>query len=374
MLSLSVGRESLLAGVVDANGDVHAEPQIDRVPDQLALPPSELLRRIREAAQRAFQRARRDPALRQELAASGFLGVTVALPSPLARDGRARGFALSHREWQEFSVPARLATELGPYLPRVGAWDALNDANADAIAVGFDVARSKSGGPPDRYSEMLIAVRLDAGIGAGVIQLARYRPDGNFALNRSHLVVGSQGLAGELGHLPMSTSDLIEINTPPVTGLRPMRDLECSCGQVGHLEGRASSRSVLRRLHASGYPLDLRSLVDPQLERIVAQSDARQARALYDVGRLVGRALASPILMLDPRRVVLTGSLSCEHVRRGIQKEQDAWSTGVNNYVEVEPLGGERNRLSALRGAAIAVFRRSLFHSLDLPDAQRNPN
>ena len=107
------------------------------------------------------------------------------------------------------------------------------------------------------------------------MQLARYAPEAEFALNRSRLVVGTSGLAGELGHLPIGSSDVTNINAHRPPGLAAVGDWECSCRQRGHLEGIASVRALIRRLQNSGYEVDPRSAVGPQLARLLDSPDER---------------------------------------------------------------------------------------------------
>jgi predicted NBD/HSP70 family sugar kinase len=372
VLSVSVGSETAHAAMVDVNGAVHASVHAEPDPHQLRGPPSKLVSRIRAVARESLSRAVNDPSLVMDDDAVALLGVTVALPTALDRDGYVHGHTFDDKEWQAVPVVDRVRSVLGGVIGERAYIDAMNDANAAVLAVAFDTARNRAHGPRDPHSEVLMTVRLGGGIGAGTMQLARYAPEADFALNRSRLVVGTSGLAGELGHLPIGRSDVQNINAHRPSGLAPVGDWECSCRQRGHLEGIASVRALIRRLQNSGYPVDPRSAVGPQLTRLLDSPDERIKRALHDTGRLVGGALASPILMLDPKRITLTGYLARKEVAAGVAREQHIWSTGVANNVEVVVLNGEANENVEIRGAAIGLLRRRVHTQLtSLVDADR---
>jgi predicted NBD/HSP70 family sugar kinase len=99
-------------------------------------------------------------------------------------------------------------------------------------------------------------VTVGTGVGCGLVV------DGT-------LLTGSQGVAAELGHLP------IDRNGP-----------ECHCGGTGCVEALIGEAALLDRLNAAG-------------------DDVRGVYA--DVGRVLGLALASVANLIGPERIVLTG-------------------------------------------------------------------
>lgn len=215
-----------------------------------------------------------------------------------------------------------------------------------------------------------MAIRLQGGIGAGTMKVAKHNPrdadngPSRLAFLDSSLIVGTAGFAGEIAHLPISDSIIDSINADRPDGLAPMNRSDCSCGQPDHLEGVASARALMHRLIDSGYELDLGQANAPQVTALLEQPDVVVTRALHDIGRLIGRALASPILMLDPARITLTGYLARDTVVEGIVREQHSWSTSVSSSVKVQALSGGPLEPVELRGAALAMFRRRLYRDL----------
>jgi glucokinase len=183
-------------------------------------------------------------------------------------------FPLTHRVTQQLGAPAVL----------------LNDADAGALGEAIHGAGQ---GHRD-----LIYLTISTGIGAGVVL------DG-----RIHR--GGRGLAGELGHLPLTL-------TGPT----------CSCGRQGCLEAYASGPSIARQArealvganragdHTAGAVLraacdyDLGALTARHVG-IAASMGDRIARAVMDAaGQAVGQACAMAALILDPDIVVLGGGVA----------------------------------------------------------------
>jgi glucokinase len=178
--------------------------------------------------------------------------------------------------WQDIPLRERLETRLG--LPvQIG-----NDANLAALGEW----RFGAG----RGTRNMIYLTISTGIGGGVIV------DG-------HLLVGSHGLAAELGHMTADPSG-------PV----------CSCGQVGHLEalaaGPAIARWVVEQLEA-GVDSQLakhRQERGPLTALDVAQAaqggDELGMAAFQRTGDILGRHLASLAHAFDPEVIVLGGGVS----------------------------------------------------------------
>lgn len=121
----------------------------------------------------------------------------------------------------------------------------------------------------------LVLLTLGTGLGCGIV------------IDRD-LYRGSTGGAGELGHVVM------------VPGGR-----RCGCGKQGCLEQYASATGL-------EITYSKRSGVDRSAEEIMSRLDedphARQAAG--KTARHLGRALALPVNLLEPQRVVLSGGLS----------------------------------------------------------------
>lgn len=192
------------------------------------------------------------------------VGVAVGLQAPIARaTGMITPWARNQLPgWQGFAVEADLQRHFD--VPVLGD----NDANFAALAEWtWGVGR----GCAD-----FLCVLCSAGIGGGFVL------DG-----RIHR--GSDGLAGEVGHLVTDPSG-------PV----------CFCGSRGCLAMFASERSILRALGASGAPqLSLREVIDS-----ARQGDAACQAVLWEAGHHLGRAIASAAKLVAPGVIAVGGILS----------------------------------------------------------------
>lgn len=121
----------------------------------------------------------------------------------------------------------------------------------------------------------LVYLRLSDGVGGGLVVSGR-------------LVTGTQGFAGELGHV---TADPL--------------GLTCRCGKRGCLETLASVPAILAKCRERGVPVD--SL--EELAEAVAKGDPTVEMVLREVGSAVGRVLGAAAMTLNPREVVIGGEI-----------------------------------------------------------------
>ncbi|WP_238005239.1 ROK family transcriptional regulator [Dactylosporangium sp. AC04546] len=117
-------------------------------------------------------------------------------------------------------------------------------------------------------------VTIGAGIGCGLVIDGR-------------LVHGAVGLAGELGHIPLSAD-----------GPR------CRCGNTGCVETVASEEAILRRVRAASGRDDLDMATAVALGRA---GDRDAVDAFTAAGDALGRALAVVANLINPHRIVLSG-------------------------------------------------------------------
>ncbi len=159
-----------------------------------------------------------------------------------------------------------------------------NDANAGALGE----FRYGAG----RGTEAMVYVTLSTGIGAGVI------------LNRK-IHRGKDGLAGELGHIPISEAG----NT-------------CSCGARGCLESFSSGWAIAERgrewrrrrgdsLAALGDSSRSRSegITAREIARAAAQGEQADLEIFRAAARHLARGLLTVIRILNPDRIILGGGL-----------------------------------------------------------------
>lgn len=191
-------------------------------------------------------------------------GVAVGMQAPIARaTGMITPWARNQLPgWQGIAVEADLQRHFA--VPVVGE----NDANLAALAEWtWGVGRG---------CDDFLCVLCSAGIGGGFVLEGRiYR--------------GSDGLAGEVGHL------VADPNGPV-----------CFCGSRGCLTMFASERSVLLALAASGAPQrSLREVVDA-----AEQGDAACQAVVWETGRYLGRAIANAAKLMSPGVIAVGGTLS----------------------------------------------------------------
>ncbi len=153
-----------------------------------------------------------------------------------------------------------------------------NDANAAAIASCL--------WGPTAGAQDLVYLTVSSGIGSGIIAGGR-------------VVRGSDGNAGEAGHMPVRWQG------------RP-----CLCGQRGCLEAYSSGNSIARRAAeavAAGEPSTLAyaSPITAADVAAAARSGDRLAKKVWNEAvDMLGMAVATLINVFEPRAVVLGGGVT----------------------------------------------------------------
>ncbi len=119
----------------------------------------------------------------------------------------------------------------------------------------------------------------------------------------NHLLVGRDGLAGELGHTT------VDENGPA-----------CGCGNQGCLELYSSATAILNRVRsdiergvasslATGFTENEPPLTIEGIVRAAELHDRLAERVLSEAGTHLGTALASVVNLLNPEKVILAGSV-----------------------------------------------------------------
>ena len=148
----------------------------------------------------------------------------------------------------------------------------LNDVEAHALGEAWLGAAAGC-------TSVLVAA-VGTGIGAGVVLEGR-------------IFRGARGMAGELAHIPVAAA----------------AHLRCPCGKFGHLEALGSGAGLARQyLHLGG-------VLPPgaggaAVAAAAGRGEALAARAVADSAAAVGQGLAAAAAVLDPERIVLTGSVA----------------------------------------------------------------
>jgi predicted NBD/HSP70 family sugar kinase len=236
------------------------------------------------------------------------LGLGADIASPVRSDGSLGADGIMPG-WAGIRPGAELERRTGL------AAQLINDANAGALAEH----RYGAG----RDTDDMVYVRLSAGIGAGIVAAGR-------------LLLGTGGLAGEIGHLHV-------VQAGPV----------CRCGNRGCLETVASPVAIARLLQDSwGQPI-----TPDDLPRLLAGNSAGALRVLEDAGEAIGRALAGLVTLFNPQMIVIGGDLAATGERlAGPIRHTIARHALPSAVPQVTIVTGELGSSAEVRGAANRVL------------------
>jgi predicted NBD/HSP70 family sugar kinase len=236
------------------------------------------------------------------------LGLGADIASPVRSDGSLGADGIMPG-WAGIRPGAELERRTGL------AAQLINDANAGALAEH----RYGAG----RDTDDMVYVRLSAGIGAGIVAAGR-------------LLLGTGGLAGEIGHLHV-------VQAGPV----------CRCGNRGCLETVASPVAIARLLQDSwGQPI-----TPDDLPRLLAGNSAGALRVLEDAGEAIGRALAGLVTLFNPQMIVIGGDLAATGERlAGPIRHSIARHALPSAVPQVTIVTGELGSSAEVRGAASRVL------------------
>jgi len=171
----------------------------------------------------------------------------------------------------------------------------------------------------------LLYVVLSTGISAGIV-------DGASTFRGGH------GTAGELGHMCVDPAGP-----------------SCWCGSRGCLEACIGLDVVIERARAAGLRVDDIS----RLAVLANDGDAAARHLVTEVGRILGIALSGASMLIDPRRIILSGKLASLG-----QRLLDAAEREVNERRDAvmlprpELILHEGSEFDASHGAALSALHR----------------
>ena len=179
-------------------------------------------------------------------------------------------------------------------------------------------------------SSNLIYLTISTGVGGGIII-------------DDKLLLGSNGLAGEIGHITVVS-----------------QGAECSCGQKGHLESYSSGPSIVKWFKSQLDESALRELFpegepDAKLISEAAANGDELAIAAYErAGKYIGLAIADLLHVFNPTLIIIGGGVSkagdllFNPVRKSV--EEYVISDVYLNNLEIVPaaLGEDSGLLGAL--------------------------
>jgi predicted NBD/HSP70 family sugar kinase len=164
---------------------------------------------------------------------------------------------------------------------------------------------------------------------------------GSAILTGGALFRGAQGAAGDIGHIRLD----------PVDG--PL----CRCGAIGCVEALAAGWSVVRDLQAQG--LDIGSTN----EALVAAraGEPKAIHRLRESGRILGRAIAYCVSLLNPSLVIVGGSLTeaGDHLLLGVRESVYQYSLPLATR-DLEVVHAKGDERSGAIGAAQLVIQSTL--------------
>lgn len=215
--------------------------------------------------------------------------------------------------WSHFPLGSRLAEQLP--LPITVE----NDVRA--------LAKSEQWFGAGRDAESFAIITIGAGIGCGI-----YVND--------DVVVGAHGVAGEIGHLPLASSDAL-----------------CVCGRRGCVEAVASSRAIRDAVSLERGEPDL-TLTD--VIRLAHEGDPAAVDAFERAGTAIGAAVAATVNLFGPEVVVIAGEgvMDYDLYERRFRQEflAHAFGAAANCRLVVR----RHTFTDWARGAAVAALRESI--------------
>lgn len=250
VLALEIAVDSLAAALVGFGGAVLERRRVERPREHLSV--EQILGDLAKLAR---------PLLARVSGPDALVAVGVGVVGLVRRsDGQIR--LAPNLGWHEVSLAQSLAEALGVRVDVAVA----NEADLGALA---EHRRGAAMGIDD-----VIYVSGEVGVGGGIIVEGRR-------------LEGSEGYAGEIGHLPVNANGSA-----------------CRCGSVGCWETEIGERALLTRAGRSA--AGGRKGVDAVLGA-AARGSQRDLEALHEVGRWLGVGLAGLVNIFDPRLVVLGG-------------------------------------------------------------------
>ena len=200
-------------------------------------------------------------------------GIGMGVPGPVDENGQVLGCV--NLGWDVFNVDEEM-TKLTGLKAKAG-----NDANIAALGEMW-----KGGG--NGYKN-LVMVTLGTGVGGGII------------LN-GKILSGVHGAAGEIGHISMSDKE----------------EQCCGCGNKGCLEQYASANGIIKitkryleeHTEKESSLINIKSYTSKEIFEEAKKGDEVALCMVDEVGKLLGKALASIATVIDPEVFVLGGGMS----------------------------------------------------------------
>lgn len=210
----------------------------------------------------------------KQITRDDLLGIGIGIPGPITKDGTVLNCV--NLGWGIFNIEEKLSQMLGGVKVKAG-----NDANVAALGETW-----QGGG---RGFEDLVLVTLGTGVGGGVIIGGK-------------IIAGSNGAAGEIGHIPAVFGDDAET---------------CGCGKKGCLETVGSATGIVREakklLAKSEEDSVLRGMEEFTCKDIFDAAKDGDKLSMEVVDKLayyLGNAIAGIAAVTNPQVIVIGGGVS----------------------------------------------------------------
>lgn len=202
------------------------------------------------------------------------LAIGIGVPGPVEHESGKPANPPIMPGWDGFDIPARVNQDLKAKV--------LVDNDVNVMAVG-----ERHLTYPD--VDHLIFLKAATGIGSGIIS------DGQ-------LQRGSQGTAGDIGHVRVSRGD----------------NIACRCGNYGCLEAVAGAPAVIKNVNDAGLPVrNMSDLIDA-----TKRAKVEAIQAVRQAGRDIGEVLSTCVSLMNPSIIVIGGSMASagEHLIAGVRE------------------------------------------------------
>lgn len=250
-VAVDLGAGHAHIAIVDGGGEILAEAFGEL---RIASEPDDVIRQVTRRVADLIARSGRPR--------SQVVGVGVGIPGPVRFETQRPNRPPLMPGWHDYPIAERLSEALG--IP------VFVDNDANLMALGESRVRYPS-------EPSLLFVKVGTGIGAGVI--LHGQPERGVA-----------GGAGDIGHIRIVEGEA---------------GLPCTCGATGCLATEASGAALVRRLRASGRPVDTLD----EVARLLSGSDPLAVEEAGRAGRLLGEVLATSVALLNPAVLVLGGAV-----------------------------------------------------------------
>ncbi len=201
------------------------------------------------------------------------VGIGMGVPGPITEDGRV--LKCANLGWGIFSVADELRKLTGVEKIKIG-----NDANVAALGEQW-----RGGG---RGFDSIVMITLGTGVGGGVIINGK-------------ILTGSNGAAGEIGHLTVN----------------PKETRTCGCGKKGCLEQYSSATGITRmtmeELEGTDKPSELRQceqVTGKEIFQAYENGDELAKGVVEEFADYLGLGLSHVAAVVDPQAFVIGGGIS----------------------------------------------------------------